>query len=71
MNIELSIVVNNHGVGLGEICVATHKLVKMDKTCKLMLQNEHTFMVSSNRLYMLLYILVILVLEQQMKLTFC
>ena len=31
-----------------------------------MLQNEHAFMVSSNRL---LYILVILVLEQQLKLT--
>ena len=40
MNIELSIVVNNHSVGLGEIHVATQKLVKMDKTCKLMLQNE-------------------------------
>ena len=29
----MSIVVNNHGVGLGEIHVATQKLVKMDKTC--------------------------------------
>ena len=49
MNIELSIVVNNHGVGLGEIHAATQKVVKMDKTCKLML--NHAFMIVHVAIY--------------------